>query len=122
MVLLYRAFKSDYPWPNDLVWNGLSAKLDGFQSWLLDERSADPQSPFFKVFDGFATLVDDLEAVVARWIMRCGDHDSGLEMARLCQMRQGRRGADTKTVHMYAERHRSGSNGGRKHVAMHPCS
>ena len=60
MVLLYRAFKSDYPWPNDLVWNGLSAKLDGFQSWLLDERSAEPQSPFFKVFDGFATFVDNL--------------------------------------------------------------
>ena len=28
MVLVYRGFKSDYPWPNDLVWNGLSAKLD----------------------------------------------------------------------------------------------
>jgi glycine betaine/proline transport system permease protein len=62
MVLLYRGFKSDYPWPNDLVWNGLSAKLDSFQSWLLDERSAEPQSPFFKVFDGFATLVDNLVA------------------------------------------------------------
>ncbi len=37
-----------------------SAKLDSFQSWLLDQRSATPKSPFFKVFDGFATFVDDL--------------------------------------------------------------
>ena len=62
MVLVYRAFKGDYPWPNDLVWNGLSAKLDAFQSWLLDQRSAEPQSPFFKVFDGFATFIDNLVA------------------------------------------------------------
>jgi glycine betaine/proline transport system permease protein len=60
MVVVYRGFGGNYPWPNDLVWNGLSAKLDSFQSWLLDQRSADPKSPFFKVFDGFATFVDDL--------------------------------------------------------------
>ena len=52
----------DYPWPDSLVWNGLSAKLDEFQSWLLDQRNATPQSPFFAVFDGFATFVDNLVA------------------------------------------------------------
>ncbi len=62
MVLVYRGFRGDYPWPNDLVWNGLSAKLDAFQSWLLDQRSAEPQNGFFKVFDGFATFIDDLVA------------------------------------------------------------
>ena len=62
MVLVYRGFSGDYPWPNELVWNSLSGKLDAFQSWLLDERSAEPQSPFFKVFDGFATFVDNLVA------------------------------------------------------------
>jgi glycine betaine/proline transport system permease protein len=59
MVIVYR-MAGDYPWPDSLVWNGLSAKLDSFQSWLLDQRSATPESPFFKVFDGFATFVDDL--------------------------------------------------------------
>jgi hypothetical protein len=60
MVLVYRGFGGDYPWPRSLVWTGLSEKLDSFQSWLLDQRSAEPESPFFKVFDGFATLVDNL--------------------------------------------------------------
>jgi glycine betaine/proline transport system permease protein len=60
LVVVYRAFGGDYPWPRSLVWTGLSEKLDSFQSWLLDRRSADPKSPFFKVFDGFATFVDDL--------------------------------------------------------------
>ena len=60
MVIVYQAAGGDYPWPNSLVWNSLSAKLDSFQSWLLDQRSATPESPFFKVFDGFATFVDDL--------------------------------------------------------------
>jgi glycine betaine/proline transport system permease protein len=60
MVVVYRAFGGDYPWPSSLAWNGLSGKLDSFQSWLLDQRSADPKSPVFEVFDGFATFVDDL--------------------------------------------------------------
>jgi len=62
MVLVYRVIGGEYPWPNSLVWNGLSGKLDSFQSWLLDQRSATPKSPFFMVFDGFATFVDDLVA------------------------------------------------------------
>ena len=64
MVLAYRAFGLDYPWPNWLVWNGLSAELDGFQSWLLDQRSAEDGSVVFALFDGFATLIDD----AVRWL------------------------------------------------------
>jgi glycine betaine/proline transport system permease protein len=60
MVVVYRAVGGDFPWPRSLVWTGLSERLDSFQSWLLDQRSADPKSPFFKVFDGFATFIDDL--------------------------------------------------------------
>jgi glycine betaine/proline transport system permease protein len=60
MVLVYRVAGGDYPWPDSLVWNSLSGKLDEFQSWLLDQRNATPQSPFFAVFDGFATFVDNL--------------------------------------------------------------
>ena len=60
MVLVYRGVNGSYPWPNSFVWNGLSARLDAFQSWLLDQRSATPKAPFFKIFDGFATFIDDL--------------------------------------------------------------
>jgi glycine betaine/proline transport system permease protein len=69
MVVVYRVAGGDHPWPNSLVWNGLSAKLDSFQTWLLDERSATPQTPFFKVFDGFATFVDDLVGWFTRAIL-----------------------------------------------------
>jgi glycine betaine/proline transport system permease protein len=60
MVIVYRAVGDDYPWPAWLEWNGLSQKLDSFQSWLLDQRSADDPSVLFAVFNGFATFVDDL--------------------------------------------------------------
>ena len=60
MVIAYRAFELEYPWPGSLAWNGLSAELDSFQSWLLDQRSAEDRSIVFAVFDGFATFVDDL--------------------------------------------------------------
>ena len=69
MVLVYRAFGGDHPWPDSLVWNGLSARLDAFQSWLLDQRSADPESLFFRIFNGFATFVDDLVSWFERAIL-----------------------------------------------------
>ena len=50
----------DYPWPDKLAWNSLSGELDSFQSWLLDQRSAEDTSFVFTIFDGFATFVDDL--------------------------------------------------------------
>jgi len=69
MVLVYRAFGGDYPWPNDLVWNSLSAKLDSFQSWLLDQRSAEDESAFFSIFNAFATLVDNLVDWFTRFLL-----------------------------------------------------
>ena len=38
MWLAYRGWKSEYPWPNDLVWNGLQAKFDSVQTYLIDQR------------------------------------------------------------------------------------
>lgn len=60
MVVVYRAFGLEYPWPRSLEWNSLSGNLDSFQSWLLDQRSAEDKSFVFSIFDGFATFVDDL--------------------------------------------------------------
>jgi glycine betaine/proline transport system permease protein len=69
MVVVYRALGGDYPWPNALVWNGLSAKLDSFQAWLLDQRTAEDESAFFSVFNGFATLVDNLVDWFTRFLL-----------------------------------------------------
>ncbi len=60
MVIAYRAFGLEYPWPRGLEWNGLSGNLDSFQTWLLEQRSAEDKNLVFTVFDGFATFVDDL--------------------------------------------------------------
>lgn len=60
MVLVYRGLGSGHPWPGSLTWSSLSSKLDGFQSWLLDQRSAADRSVVFAAFDGFATFVDNL--------------------------------------------------------------
>ena len=69
MVVVYQGWELEYPWPDSLVWNGLSAELDSFQSWLLDQRSAEDQNVVFAVFDGFATFVDDLVTWLADGIL-----------------------------------------------------
>src|SRR3990172_7923377 len=60
MYLAYRAWALEYPWPQGLEWNALTGHLDDFQTWLIDERNAEDQSVVFSLFDGFATLVDNL--------------------------------------------------------------
>ncbi len=60
MWLAYRAFKGEYPWPDSLAWNTLQFKLDDFQTWLIEQRSAEDKGIVFTLFDGFRLLVDDL--------------------------------------------------------------
>ena len=38
MMIAYQAFKLDYPWPTSLTFTSLSAHLDEFQAWLIDQR------------------------------------------------------------------------------------
>jgi glycine betaine/proline transport system permease protein len=66
MWLAYKAFPQDYPWPKSLAWNGLQFKLDNFQTWLIDQRSAADKNLVFTVFDGFRVFVDDLVG----WLQR----------------------------------------------------
>ena len=49
-----------YPWPDELAWNSLPAHFDDLQTWLLDQRNAENPNVVFAVFNGFATLVDNL--------------------------------------------------------------
>ena len=60
MMILYFALKGEYPWPGSLQWNGLGTHLDNFQSWLIDQRNAAHPNVAFRVFNGFATFLDNL--------------------------------------------------------------
>ena len=48
------------PWPAALIWNSLASHLDRFQIWLSNERNVPDPSIFFRVFNGFASFLDNL--------------------------------------------------------------
>ena len=60
MWVAYRSLRLEYPWPSSLAWNSLQFKLDEFQVWLIDQRSAEDKSLIFTIFDGFRVFVDEL--------------------------------------------------------------
>ncbi|HET8969375.1 MAG TPA: ABC transporter permease subunit [Gaiellaceae bacterium] len=49
-----------YPWPDSLVWNSLSARLDEFQVWILTEKGESDTGLVFTLFEGFSSGVDHL--------------------------------------------------------------
>ena len=69
MWLSYRALRGEYPWPASLSWNGLQFRLDDFQVWLIEQRSAEDKGLVFTIFDGFRLLVDDLVAWFDRFFL-----------------------------------------------------
>ena len=56
MLVAYFALKGEYSWPASLDWNALPRKLDDFQTWLLDQRTAATRTSFFAIFDGFRVV------------------------------------------------------------------
>jgi len=58
MVLAYRGWGLDYPWPDSLAWNSLSGHLDSFQTWLLTERGKEDTGLVFTLFEWFSTSID----------------------------------------------------------------
>ena len=58
MVLAYRGWRLDYPWPDALAWNSLSGHLDSFQTWLLTERGKEDTGLVFTLFEWFSTSID----------------------------------------------------------------
>jgi glycine betaine/proline transport system permease protein len=60
MWLAYRGWNTEYPWPNNLVWNGLQVKFDDIQAWLIDKELEGGGGILFSVFDGFRVFVDNL--------------------------------------------------------------
>ena len=58
MLLAYALLRGEAPWPESLVWHQLPEELDEFQTWLLEQRTADDRSIVFAIFDGFRAFAD----------------------------------------------------------------
>jgi glycine betaine/proline transport system permease protein len=58
MLLAFAFLRGDAPWPDGLVWKQLPDKLDDFQTWLLEQRTADDRNIIFAIFDGFRAFAD----------------------------------------------------------------
>jgi glycine betaine/proline transport system permease protein len=69
MYIGYRAVGGDYPWPSSLTWNTLSAKLDNFQAWVIDRRTATDKGVVFAIFDGFRIFTDNLVEWLSRLLL-----------------------------------------------------
>jgi glycine betaine/proline transport system permease protein len=64
MLLAFALLRGDAPWPDGLVWKQLPDKLDDFQSWLLEQRTADDRNFVFTIFDGFRAFADWLVTAI----------------------------------------------------------
>jgi glycine betaine/proline transport system permease protein len=62
MLLAYALLRGEAPWPDGLVWHQLPEELDEFQTWLLEQRTADDRNFVFAIFDGFRAFADWLVA------------------------------------------------------------
>src|SRR5215211_919962 len=58
MLLAFALLRDEAPWPGSLVWKQLPDKLDSFQTWLLEQRTADDRNIIFAIFDGFRAFAD----------------------------------------------------------------
>jgi glycine betaine/proline transport system permease protein len=58
MLLGFVVLRNEFPWPTSLTWQALPERLDDFQVWLLDERTAENPNIVFAVFDGFRAFAD----------------------------------------------------------------
>ncbi len=70
IVVAYIGWKSKYPWPSWLTWGSLSGYLDRFQAWLSNERNVPNPSPFFTIFNGFATFLDNLVSWLTSFFLK----------------------------------------------------
>jgi glycine betaine/proline transport system permease protein len=58
MLVGFVVLRNEFPWPTSLTWQALPERLDDFQVWLLDERTAENPNIVFAVFDGFRAFAD----------------------------------------------------------------
>jgi glycine betaine/proline transport system permease protein len=60
MLIAFLGWRNQLLWPATLTWNALAHHLDGFQSWLSDNRNVPHPSIFFRAFNGFADFLDHI--------------------------------------------------------------
>jgi glycine betaine/proline transport system permease protein len=58
MLIGFVLLRDELPWPAALTWQALPERLDDFQIWLLDERTAANPNIVFAIFDGFRAFAD----------------------------------------------------------------
>ena len=58
MLIGFVLLRDELPWPATLTWQALPERLDDFQIWLLDERTAANPNIIFAIFDGFRAFAD----------------------------------------------------------------
>ncbi|MEO5634938.1 ABC transporter permease subunit [Gaiella sp.] len=69
MIIVYQALKLEYPWPTSLTFTSLSARLDEFQTWLIDQRTAEDTGLFFTIFNWFRLFLDNLVGWLNQFIL-----------------------------------------------------
>jgi glycine betaine/proline transport system permease protein len=57
-LIAFALLRNEFPWPTALTWQALPERLDDFQIWLLDERTAENPNIIFAIFDGFRAFAD----------------------------------------------------------------
>ena len=58
MLIGFVLMRDEFPWPASLTWQALPERLDDFQTWLLEERTAENPNFIFAVFDGFRAFAE----------------------------------------------------------------
>ncbi|MGI8780453.1 MAG: ABC transporter permease, partial [Solirubrobacteraceae bacterium] len=58
MLAAFALLRGELAYPGGLTWSALPERLDSFQSWLLDQRTAEDRNIVFAIFDGFRALAD----------------------------------------------------------------
>ena len=58
MLVGFVVLRDEFAWPASLTWQALPERLDDFQVWLLDERTAENPNIIFAIFDGFRALAE----------------------------------------------------------------
>jgi glycine betaine/proline transport system permease protein len=66
MLVAYFGWKNHWAWPAALEWNSLSPHLDRFQVWLSNNRNLPHPNIAFRIFNGFASFLDDLVSWLTR--------------------------------------------------------
>src|SRR5947209_5781284 len=60
MFVAFLGWRNQANWPAALTWNSLSPHLDRFQAWLSNNRNLPHPNVLFRVFNNFASFLDDL--------------------------------------------------------------